>query len=35
VIVLAVAAGNGYGNPVQARETRRIAQAFRPPLRYD
>jgi hypothetical protein len=30
-----VAAGNGYGNPVQAGDAGRIAQAFRPPLRYD
>jgi hypothetical protein len=30
-----VATSNGYGNPVQAGEAGRIAQAFRPPLRYD
>jgi hypothetical protein len=30
-----VAAGNGYGDPVGAGEAGRIAQAFRPPLRYD
>jgi hypothetical protein len=30
-----VAAGNGYGDPVQAGEAGRIAQAFQPPLRYD
>ena len=30
-----VAAVNGYGDPVAAGEAGRIAQAFRPPLRYD
>lgn len=30
-----MAAGNGYGNPVQAGEAGRIAWALRPPLRYD
>jgi hypothetical protein len=30
-----VATSNGYGNLVQAGEAGRIAQAFRPPLRYD
>jgi hypothetical protein len=35
LILNGVATGNGYGNPVQAGEAGRIAQAFRPPLRYD
>ena len=34
LILDGVATGNGYGNPVQAGEAGRIAQAFRPPLRY-
>ncbi len=35
LILDGVAAGNGYGNPVQAGEAGRIARAFRPPLCYD
>lgn len=35
LIVDGVAAGNGYGNPVEAGEAGRIAWAFRPPLRFD
>ena len=35
LILDGVATSNGYGNPVQAGQTGRIAQAFRPPLRYD
>ncbi len=35
LILDGVAAGNGYGNPVQAGEAGRIAWALRPPLRYD
>jgi hypothetical protein len=30
-----VASSNGYGDPISAGEAGRIAQAFRPPLRYD
>jgi hypothetical protein len=30
-----VATSNGYGDPVAAGEAGRIAEAFRPPLRYD
>jgi hypothetical protein len=30
-----VAAGNGYGNPVGVGGAGRIAQALRPPLRFD
>jgi hypothetical protein len=35
LILDGVATSNGHGNPVQAGEAGRIAQAFRPPLRYD
>ena len=35
LILDGVATSNGSGNPVQAGEAGRIAQAFRPPLHYD
>ena len=35
LILDGVAAGNGDGDPVSAREAGRIAQALRPPLRFD
>lgn len=30
-----MATGNGYGNPIGVGDAGRIAQAFRPPLRFD
>jgi hypothetical protein len=34
LVLKGVATENGYGNPIQASEAGRIAQAFRPPLRF-